>query len=162
GALVVHITPAGARLTVDGELQPVDAGTWRAQLAGRHRVVASAPGRKTLELDVEVEPGAIIDLPLELAPIAPPRRAPATPAAARVRPAAAPPTLARGRRSPYCWGDPRAPPRRHRPRPANLARARLPRGAGRPGPNRPGPAAHAGGRAPRRPGQGPGGRPPPP
>jgi hypothetical protein len=63
---------------IDGAAQAAASGDWRAPLTGRHHVVVSAPGRRTVTMDVDVDSGALVQVPVVLPRVrgkAPPRRA---------------------------------------------------------------------------------------
>ncbi len=59
GTLVVHCQPAGARLRVDE--RAVQCGATVDLTPGSHKILASAPGYRDLQMSVNIEPGKLLE-----------------------------------------------------------------------------------------------------
>ena len=66
GVLIVQAKTPAARIVVDSEERELADGIWRAQLTGPHQIVASAPGHAKATVDVYVEPGRVVVVPITL------------------------------------------------------------------------------------------------
>jgi len=66
GVLIVDAKTPAAKITVDGEDKALEGGVWRATVTGRHTVVASAPGFRSMSFDVQVDAGRVVEVPVVL------------------------------------------------------------------------------------------------
>jgi hypothetical protein len=87
GKIVLHVQPSDAHAILDEQLELRPGGKWVAP--GRHHLAIAAPGYGSATRVVDVNPGEVAELSVELPPLLPPAPTPTPPIAAVVAPPAA-------------------------------------------------------------------------
>jgi hypothetical protein len=71
--LAVRLEPSNAQLRIDGQPRRVASARWLGELVGRHHIAVTARGHRGVAIDVTVEPGQIVEVPIVLPRLPAPR-----------------------------------------------------------------------------------------